>query len=118
LGVCETSLSPHKYPEADIEGRHGFLVENIDVVFGDLVFQQSVGITMDTNCASLLAYLFLYLYEAEFVQKLFNTGLKTNSHVFHHTYRYVDDILSINNRNFHSYVHLIYPDELEIKEST
>lgn len=39
-------------------------------VFGDLVFQQSDGILMGTNCAPLLAYLFLYSFEAEFIQKL------------------------------------------------
>jgi hypothetical protein len=48
----------------------GFLVDNIYVVFGDQVFQQSVGIPMGTNCAPLSADLFLYSYEAEFVQKL------------------------------------------------
>ena len=38
--------------------------------FGDQVFQQSVGTPMGTNCAPLLADLFSYSYEAEFVQKL------------------------------------------------
>ena len=37
---------------------------------------------------------------------------------FNITYRYIDDVLSINNHNFLSYVHLIYPDELEIKDTT
>jgi hypothetical protein len=37
---------------------------------------------------------------------------------FNHTFRYIDDVLSINNNNFHNYVHLIYPDELEIKYTT
>jgi hypothetical protein len=37
---------------------------------------------------------------------------------FNHTYRYIDDVPSINNHNFHNYVHLIYPDELEIKDTT
>jgi hypothetical protein len=32
--------------------------------------------------------------------------------------RYIDDVLSINNHNFHNHVHLIYPDELEIKYTT
>ena len=27
---------------------------------------------------------------------------------FNHTFRYIDDVLSINNYNFHNYVHLIY----------
>ena len=47
-----------------------FLIDNIYVVFGDQVFQQSVGIPMGTNCALLLADLFLYSYDTEFVQKL------------------------------------------------
>jgi hypothetical protein len=37
---------------------------------------------------------------------------------FNHTFRYIDDVLPINNHNFHNYVHLIYPDELEIKDTT
>jgi hypothetical protein len=45
-----------------------FLVDNIYVIFGDQGFQRSVGIPMGTNCITLLAD--LYLYEAEFVQKL------------------------------------------------
>jgi hypothetical protein len=34
---------------------------------------------------------------------------------FIHTFRYIDDVLSIN---IHDYVHLIYPDELQIKDAT
>jgi hypothetical protein len=54
----------------------GLLVDNIFVVFGDKVFEQSVDISMDTNCAPLLADLFLYSYEAEFVQKLLHDNNK------------------------------------------
>jgi hypothetical protein len=54
----------------------GFLVDNIYVVFGDQVFQQSIGIPMGTHCAPLLADLFLYSYEAEFVQKLLRDNKK------------------------------------------
>jgi hypothetical protein len=96
----------------------GFLVDNIYVVFGDQVFQQSVGIPMDTNCASLFAGLSLYSYEAEFVQKLLQGNNKKLAVSFNHTFRYINDVLSINNHNFHIYVHLAYPDELEIKGTT
>jgi hypothetical protein len=34
------------------------------------------------------------------------------------SFNHIDDVLSINNHNFHDYVHLIYPDELEIKDTT
>ena len=116
--VRHHSDSPYKYSEADIKSMLGFLVDNIYVVFGDQVFQQSVGIPMGTNCAPLLADLFLYSYEAEFVQKLLRDNNKKLAVSFNHTFRYIDDVLSINNHNFHNYVHLIYPDELEIKDTT
>jgi hypothetical protein len=48
----------------------GDIVDNIYVVFGDNVIPQSVGIPMGTNCALLLADLFLYSFEAEFVHRL------------------------------------------------
>jgi hypothetical protein len=72
---------------------------------------------MGTNCAPLLADLFLYSYEAEFVQKLLQDNNKKLAKSFYHTFRYIDDVLSINNHNFHNYVHLIYRDELEIKDT-
>jgi hypothetical protein len=54
----------------------GFLLDNIYVVFGDQVFQQSVGIFMDNNFAPLFVDLFLYSYEAEFAQKLLQDNNK------------------------------------------
>ena len=62
-GTCfvrHQSDSLYKYSEADIKGMLDFLVDNIYVVFGDQVFQQTVGIPMGTNCAPLLADLFLF----------------------------------------------------------
>ena len=46
------------------------LIANIFFVFGERVFQQTIDIPMGTNCASLLADLFLYSYEADFIQGL------------------------------------------------
>jgi hypothetical protein len=106
--VKHHSDSPYKYSEADIKSMLGFVVDNIYVVFEDQVFQQSVGIPMGTNCAPLSADLFLYSYEAEFVQKLLRNNNKKLAVSFNHTFRYIDDVLSINNHNFHNYVHLIY----------
>jgi hypothetical protein len=40
------------------------LIGNIFFVFGERVFQQTIDIPMGTNCAPLLANLFLYLHEA------------------------------------------------------
>jgi hypothetical protein len=48
----------------------------IFVIFGGRVFQQTVGIHMGTNCALLLADLFLYSYEADFIQGLLKKNEK------------------------------------------
>ena len=95
-----------------------FLVDNIFVVFAGKVFQQIVGTPMGRNCASLLADIFLYSYEAEFIQTLLSTGRKQFASRFNSTYRYIDDVLSINNPEFENYLGQMYPVELEIKDTT
>ena len=45
-----------------------FVINSIYLELGDRVYQQTVGIPMGTKCAPLLADLFLYSYEADFVQ--------------------------------------------------
>ena len=47
-----------------------FLMENMYVQFGGMVYQQIVGIPMGTNCAPLIADLFLYCYERDFMSDL------------------------------------------------
>ena len=37
---------------------------------------------------------------------------------FNFTFLYIDDVLSLSNPKFGDYVHLIYPSELEIKDTT
>jgi len=59
-----------KYTEDDIVNMINLLIDNIFIEFGGRVFQQTVGIPMGTNCAPLLADLFLHCYEAEFIQEL------------------------------------------------
>ena len=72
-----------------------FLVDNILVVFAGKVVQQIVGIHMGTNCAPLLADTFLLLYKAEFIPSLLSKKLLASQINF--TYKYNDDVLSINN---------------------
>ena len=95
-----------------------FLIDNIFVSFGGTLFQQVVGIPMGTNCAPLLADLFLYSYESEFLQKLVKDKKIHEARAFNFTYRYIDDVLSINNSRFAEFLPLIYPPELEVKETT
>ena len=95
-----------------------FLVDNIFVVFVGKVFQQIVGIPMGTNCVPILVDIFLYSYEAEFIQSLLSTGRKQLASRFNFKYRYIDNVLSINNPEFENYLGQRYPIELEIKDTT
>jgi hypothetical protein len=81
-----------------------------------MCFSTDIGITMDTNCAPLLADLFLYSYDADFIQGLLNKNEKKLARSFHFTFRHIDDVLSLNNSRFGDFVDLIYPIELEIKD--
>ena len=110
--------SKQKYSEVDIVRMLDFLIDNIFVEFGGLAFQQTIGIPMGTNCAPLLADLFLYSYEAEFIQGLMQKKQKKLAQSFNFSFRYIDDVLSLNNPHFKDYLHLIYPSELEIKDTT
>ena len=95
-----------------------FLIDNKFVIFGGRVFQQTVGIPMGTNCAPLLADLFLYSYEVDFIQGLLKKNEKKLARSFNIKFRYIDDVLSLNNSGFGDFVDRIYPIELEIKDTT
>ena len=77
-----------------------------------------VGIPMGTNCAPLLADLFLYCYENEFLDKLIMEGKRKLARKFNLSYRYIDDLFSFNNNRFKEFISDIYPKELTISETT
>ena len=98
-----------------------FLVDNIYVRFGGQLFRQIVGIPMGTDCAPLLADLFLYSYENEFLDKLIKEGKRKLARKFNLSYCYIDDLISFNNKRFNSgkeFIYDIYPKELTISETT
>ena len=47
-----------------------YLLDNIYIRFGTKLYRQIVGIPMGTNCAPLVADLFLYCYERDFIDSL------------------------------------------------
>ena len=73
---------------------------------------------MGTNCAPPLTALFLYSYEADFIQGLLKKNEKTLARSFNITFRYIDDVLSLYNSRFGDFVDRIYRIELEIKDTT
>ena len=69
---------------------------------------------MGTNCAPLVANLFLFYYEYKYMKNL-NLMLAKR---FSNTMRYIDDLLTLNNTSFHSAIDDIYPEELKLKKTS
>ena len=59
---------------------------------------------MGTNCASLVANLFLFCYERDFMMSLSGDKQADVVDTFNTTSRYLDDILNINNVYFDNIV--------------
>ena len=95
-----------------------FLVDDIYVRFGGQLFRQMVGNPLGTNCAPLLADLFLYSYENEFLDKLIKEGKRKLARKFNLSYRYIDDLISFDNKRFKEFISDIYLKELIISETT
>jgi hypothetical protein len=66
---------------------------------------------MGTNCAPLLADLFLSTYEADFIQGLLKKNQKQLARSFNFAFRYIDDDLLLNNSRFggREEEHSLYP---------
>ena len=72
---------------------------------------------MGTNCAPLVANLFLFCYERDFMKSLSDDKQADVIDAFNTTSRYSDDILNINNVYLDHMVSQIYPSELQLTPS-
>ena len=91
-----------------------FLLDNIFIRFGTKLYRHVVWIPMGTNCAPLVADLFLFCYERDFMMYLSDDKQAGVIDAFYTTSRYLDDILNINNVYFDNMVSQIYPSELQL----
>ena len=96
-----------------------FLLDNIFVRYGNALYRQVIGIPMGTNCAPLVADLFLYcyMYERDFMLSLDSQSQADVISAFNDTSRYLDDIFNIDNPFFDTMVPTIYPKELKLNKA-
>ena len=71
---------------------------------------------MGTNCAPLVADLFLFCYERDFMTSLSDDNQADIIEAFNSTSRYLDDLLNIDNPYFEGMVNQIYPPKLQFNE--
>ena len=72
---------------------------------------------MGTNCAPLVADLFLFSYERDFMTSLSDVKQADIIEAFKSTSRYLDDLLNIDNPYFEGMVNRIYPPELQLNKA-
>ena len=77
-----------------------YLLDNIFIRFSSKLYRQIVGIPMGTNCAPLVADLFLFCYERDFMLSLSDNIQADVIEAFNSTSRYLDDLLNIDNPYF------------------
>ena len=94
-----------------------YLLDNIYIRFGTKLYRQTVGIPMGTNCAPLVADLFLFCYERDFMTSLSDVKQAEIIEAFKSTSRCLDDLLNIDNSYFEGMVNRIYPPELQLNKA-
>ena len=82
-----------------------------------MLYRQIVGFPMGTNCAPLVADLFLFCYERDFMKNLSSDNQGDVIKAFNLTSRYLDDLLNIDNPYFEGMVNQMYPPELQLNKA-
>ena len=72
---------------------------------------------MGTNCAPLVADMFLFCYERDFMKSLSPENQADIIEAFNSASRYLDGLLNIDNIYFEQIVNRIYPAELQLNKA-
>ena len=72
-------------------------LDNIFIRFGSKLYRQTVGIPIGTNCAPLVADLFLFCYERDFMLSLSDNNQTDIIEAFNSTSRYLVNLINIDN---------------------
>ena len=74
---------------------------------------------MGINCSPTVEDLFLYSYETDFgIIHLLKSKFMKSKPSFYLTFRYIDDVLSLNSHKLNYYIDVIHREEFEIKVTT
>ena len=87
-------------------------MDNIYIRFGNKIYRQIFGIPIGTNCTPLVADLFLFCYERDFITDLSDDNQADIIEAFNSTSEYLDDLFNIDNAYFEGMVNQLYPPEL------
>ena len=94
-----------------------YLLDTLYIRFGNKLYTQIVGIPMSTNCAPLVADLFSFGYERDFMTSLSGDNQADIIEAYYLTSRCLDDLLNIDNPYFEGMVNKINPPELHLNKA-
>ena len=104
------SQSYHPFTVESLSNAVRMLLNNIYMNNAGTVRRQKLGIPMGTNCAPILANLYLYSYEVEFLDGLELINELEIARRFHASFRYIDDALSVDNEYWTTFAAKCYED--------
>ncbi|MEL6542770.1 MAG: hypothetical protein AAFQ34_15395 [Pseudomonadota bacterium] len=90
-----------------------FCIQNSFIYFDNKIYKQVMGIPMGANFSPNAANLYLHFYESKFM----NINCNENRLVYSYVYRFIDDLLAINNGSILRDINSIYPPALEIQNT-
>ena len=90
-----------------------FCIQNSYINFDDKIFRQIKGIPMGSNYSPNAANLYLHFYEEKFLKINPIAGRLR----YKNSFRYIDDLLSLNNRDSIYDINSIYPRALQISNT-
>jgi hypothetical protein len=88
------------------------LLKNVWVSCGDKILRQRIGIPMGMDCSPFLANLFLFSLEYTWIMTMLKNGQKKarTARKCQNTWRYIDDLCSLNNMELLKHIREIYGD--------
>lgn len=106
----------HTYSGFSMKEMLGFFIENICIIFGDQVVQQSFRNSHERKLCSIISWPTFVFLRGRNSSNPFTS--KENSPAVTSISRCINHVLSINNTCFHPNVHLIYQSALYMKYTT
>ena len=94
-----------------------YLFDNTYIRFGTNLYRQIVANLMGSNCASLVADMFLFCYERDFMTSLSGVKQAEIIEAFKSTSRCLEDLLNIDTPYFEGMVNHIYLPEMQLNKA-
>jgi hypothetical protein len=114
--TCYDKKQARAFSLSDVKWLIKFVISNTFILNDGVLRKQILGIPMGTNCAPMLANLYLYFYESRFVDKVALSDV-TLARKMRMSFRLIDDLLTIDCPNGDDFLTKVYPKSLRLSRT-